>query len=306
MKFVKKNTNANKKDALQAYLMLAPQIIGFFLFSMLPLIYISRYCLYDYDNARAIFVGFDNFIRIFTRDEQFWISVGNTFIFTFGKLLIEIPLALFLAILLSKKLRGSDLFKGIFFMPNILSTAVVALIFSFLFSTFDGVINSVLMNFGLVEFPINWLGEKWTAMFVLMLVSIWQNFGINMLLLFSGVQGIPSDVYESSSIDGATGMKQFWLITLPMLMPVFKIVLMLAIIGSMTMTDLVLVLTNGGPAGGTSVTMLYIYQKFFGMGTMSSTQEIGYASAMGVVAALILVVLVVLYKKITNKIDKIS
>ncbi len=288
-----------------SWAMIAPQVIGFTLFSMLPLLYILRFSFFEANGVNQIFVGFENFIRVFTRDNIYWESLLNTFMFSFGKLIVEIPLALMLAIFINKKLRGTNFLTGVFFMPNVLSVAVVALTFSFIFASFNGIVNNALLSWGLIEFPINWLGEKGTAFFVIILTSIWQNVGVNMLLLYAGLQGIPNDVYESAEIDGASPFKKLISITLPMLMPVLKIVLMLAIVGSITMTDLVLVMTNGGPVNDTNVVMLYVFQKFFGSGDGAS-QEMGYASALGVVTAVVLWVIVAIYKKITNKIDQMS
>ena len=288
------------REGTQAWLMLAPQLLGFVLFTVYPVIWIFRYAWYDFDGAKAIFVGFDNFVRLFTRDPYYWESLVNTFILSFGKLLIELPLALVLAVMLNSKLKGKTIFRTTYFMPNIVSVAIIGLIFYFMFDPFQGIINNLLLELKLISAPINWFGEKWKAMMVIATASIWQNFGINMFFFLSGLQNIPAELYECAEIDGASKWKQFTKITVPMLAPTLQIVTMLAILGSIKMTDLVLVLTNGNPAGQTNVVMTYIFKYFFKYGEGAAIPQIGYAAALGLITAIILGIVTLIYMKLTK------
>lgn len=303
---MKKTLNRKHNQWLWCYLMIAPMLIGFCVFTVYPISWAVRYAFFDYDGIEAVYVGLDNFIRVFTRDPGFWTALLNTFILTFGKLAIELPLALFLAILLKNSLKGSGIFRTIFFMPNIISQAIMGLIFFFIFDTANGFVNNVLLEWSMISEPINWFGAKWTAMAVIALVSIWQGFGINMLFFLSGIQGIPQDLYECASLDGAGKWKSFIHITLPMLAPTMRIILMLAMIGTMQTTDLVLVLTNGQPAGKTEVIMTYIFKYFFSYGSATTIPQFGYATACSLVLAVILGGLSGVYLKMTKKSAQIN
>ena len=287
------------------YLMLLPVMLGFILFTVYPIVWSLKYTVYDYDGVDAYFVGLDNFIRVFTNDPSFWGSLGNTFILTFGKLIIELPLALFLAIVINNKLKGNGFFRVMYFLPNIISVAIVGLIFNFLFDGLNGAVNNLLLNWGILKEPINWFGNKWSAMFVIALASIWQGFGINMLFFLSGVQGIPAELYECASLDGATKWQTFKSVTLPMLAPVMQVVFLLAVTGSMKTTDMVLTMTNGEPAGQTEVVMTYIFKYFFNYGQSGFKPQYGYATAMSRVVAVILGVLAIFYMRATDKKTKI-
>ena len=291
------------KKSVVPYMMLLPLLIGFSVFSLYPILWAVKFAWFDYDGVEATFVGFDNFIRAFTRDPGYWASVMNTLILSFGKLAVEIPLALVLAVLLNKKIRGKALFRSAYFMPTIVGVSVIGLIFYFMFASFEGIVNNMLMSIGLIDSPVNWFGEKWTAMLVLAIASIWHNFGVNMLFILSGLQNISEDVYESAEIDGANAIQKFFRITIPMLAPVLQVVLMLAIVGSIREADLILVLTNGQPAGETEVVMTYIFKYFFSLD--GSIRQVGYASALGLITAVIIGILTVIYLKSTSKMQNV-
>ncbi|NOU73012.1 ABC transporter permease subunit [Paenibacillus sp. LMG 31458] len=301
----RKRASHSSKNAIQSYLMLSPQLIGFIVFTIYPVYWVLRWAWYDYDSVQATFIGFDNFIRIFTRDERYWQSLLNTVVLAFGKLAVEIPLALLLAVLLNGKLRGRNLFRTVFFMPNIVSVAVIGLLFYFLFATFEGIVNNVLLDLGMIVESINWFGGKWTSMFVIAVASVWENFGINMLFFLAGLQSVPKDLYEAAEIDGANRLQQFTRITVPMLAPVIQVVMMLAIIGSLKVTDLVLVLTNGQPGGSTEVVMTYIFKFFFRFGEGPDALQIGYAASMGLVTAILIGMITAVYFWLTRRMSKI-
>ncbi|GHT68116.1 sugar ABC transporter permease [Spirochaetia bacterium] len=293
---------ANRKDARQAIMMIFPMMIGFVLFTYVPIIYILRFAFFNYNGFRARFIGMDNFIRLFTRDIDFWKSIGNTFILTFGKLAVEIPLALLLAVLLNKNLRGTGFFRVTLFLPAIISTAIVGLVFSLMFAAFDGVINGMLRDLHLIKTNINWFGNKWTALTVLGIASVWQNVGVNMIFFLVALQRIPVELYECADLDGASPWRKFWRITLPMIGSMFQIILLMAIVGSLKMADLILASTNGQPAGSTEVVMTYVFKFFFG--SAGRTVEIGYASSLSVITGLILAGVSMIYLKTTERLKE--
>jgi ABC-type sugar transport system permease subunit len=291
------------KDSVQAVLMILPGAVGFIVCTYFPIIYILRYAVYNYNGYQQSFAGMENFVRLFSRDKDFWFSIGNTFALSFGKLAIEIPLALLLAILLNRKIFGVAFFRVAYFLPAIISTAIVGLVFSLMFATFEGVINGMLQDLRLIAAPINWFGHKWTAMLVLGIASVWQNVGVNMIFFMVALQGIPKELYECADIDGVSPWTQFWKITLPMIGPMFQMILLMAIVGSLKVADLILASTNGQPGGTTEVVMTYVFKYFFGYS--GRTPQIGYASAQAVITGIILGLVSVIYLKSTKKMGEV-
>lgn len=299
---MKKKRHGAKTDAYQALLMLAPMMIGFIMFTYIPIAYILRYAFYDSNGFKETWIGMENFVRIFTKDTMYWKSVLNAVILSLGKLIVEIPLALALAVLLNKGLKGTGFFRVTLFLPAIISTAITGLIFSLMFAAFNGTINGMLMNMHIISLPINWFGDKWHAMFVLAIASVWNNYGINMIFFLMALQSVPVELYECAKIDGITPFKKFFYITLPMIGPTFQAVLLMAIVGSLKVADLVLATTNGQPAGGTEVVMTYVFKYFFGYDGRNI--EVGYASAMAVITGIILAIISLIYMKSTKRIGQ--
>jgi ABC-type sugar transport system permease subunit len=289
------------RDSTQAVVMLLPMLIGFLMFTYAPILYIIRYCVFNYDGIRpAVFNGFDNFIRLFQRDRAFWESFLNT-LFLGAKIVIEIPLALLFAVLLHKGFRGTAFFRVALFLPTIISTAIVGLVFSLMFAAYHGVINTILMNIGLIGAPVEWMGAKWTALLVLMAASIWCYTGINMIFFLMALQSIPQELNDCATLDGCIGLNRFIRITLPLIGPIFRMVLLNAIIGSLKINDLVLASTNGQPAGKTEVAMTYIFKFFFGYS--SRRVEVGYASAMSVIMGIFLGVVTFIYLRFSKRMN---
>ncbi|WP_312444180.1 carbohydrate ABC transporter permease [Lacrimispora sp.] len=289
-----------KSDTAQAVMMISPMLVGFIVFTYLPILYIIRYCVYNYDGYNNLtFIGLDNFVRIFMRDPAYWESLLNTVVLSAGKLIIEIPLALLFAVLLNKGLKGSGFFRVMLFLPTIISTAIIGLIFSLMFSAYRGVINTMLTDIGLIAAPIDWFGSKWSAMAVLGMASIWCYLGINIIFFLMALQSVPAELYECAKLDGASASRTFFSITIPMIGPIFRIVLLNAIIGSLKVNDLVLASTNGQPGGRTEVVMTYVFKYFFGYS--GRRVEVGYASAMAVVTGVFLGIITLIYLKSSNK-----
>lgn len=283
-----------------AYVMVAPSFIMFVLFVIYPLSWVFTNTFFETDGASyRIFVGLDNFIKML-KDEFWWNAVGNTFGIAFRQLIMQVPIALVLAAVLNSKLRGKGFFRMAYYMPAVTSSAVMSLVFGFMFSPYNGIINILLGKIGLP--PVNWLEEASTAKWSIAILGCWASFGGNVLLFLSGMQGISKEVYESADLDGAGPIKQFFLMTLPLLAPVLKTVLMLAIIGALQILDPVMIMTNGGPNHGSESMALYIYNKFF---AASSLPQYGYGAALGVGASLVIGVVTLFYNILAKKMDDI-
>lgn len=295
---------AKRQNEIQAYMLIILQLIGFFVFSIYPIFWVFRYGFYDYDGITATFCGWDNFVRAFTRDTLFWTSIVNTFIIAYGKLIVEIPLAFLVALALtSGAVKCKRAFMVGYYLPKMTGLAPNCLIFTFLFATFNGPINNILMNVGLIDGPINWLGAKWTALAVIMIRSTWAGFSTNMLYFMAGVSGVSEDCLEAAKVDGANGWQVFWKITLPMLAPVLRTILMLAMVNGMKAYQDVMLLTNGGPGGSTNVVMLRLYQLYFESDT--AVPQYGYASALGIITTFIIAGITIVYLKLSKKADSV-
>lgn len=287
------------------WLMLLPTIFFIAVMSIYPFVWLVRYVFYDYNGFKAYFIGLDNFKRVCS-DTIYWKSVLHTFEYAGLKLLFVLPLSLITAVLLQRKRFGSGVIQGIYFLPTVISSAVYSLIWYFIFATYNGVLNGYLKSAGLISAPVDWLGNGKTAMIAVVIVAVWGAFGNYMILLISGLAGIPSDVYESAQIDGANGIQTFFKITLPMLGPVLKVVIMLAVTTAFKDYQSILVLTGGGPNNRTHVMFSYIFQMVFGTSNSAASLQIGYGSVLSILSALIVGIITVLYLQFSKKMDEIS
>lgn len=293
------------RNRAESYAFIMPSLALKLIFGVYPIIWALRFMFYDYKGyGTATFTGFYNFSRLI-RDDLLWKSVFNTFIYAGGKLVLTIPISLILAVILNGKLRGRQLLRGIYFLPTIISTAVMSVVFYIIFNSYNGMLNQLLMDIGIISEPIEWLGTRY-AMLTAIIIAAWGAIGNNILLFLAGLQGIPNDLQEAAMIDGANSMQRFWLITVPMLGPVLQVIIMLAIIAALKGYESIMVLTGGGPAGTTEVMYLYLYKLLFPVSTGEAIpQDIGYGSAVGFFTALIIGLITGLYFYLTRKMGRI-
>lgn len=290
----KKKINIKK---IQMFLMLFPMLALFFLFCAYPLfdaIYLSFTKYNGFTEPK--FIGMSNYIRMF-KDESWWKSILNTFQLTIIVYIIQIPISLFLAILVNSNIKFKNFFKTIIFLPNITSTAIIGIIFYFMFSSYNGIVNGILQNLGLIGRPIEWLGHSFSAKGIIILLNTWGQIGYLMVMFLAAIQKIPADLYESATLDGASKWQQFTHVTLPMLGQMFQVISMICILNGFQLFDSVKVLTGGGPGNETSVIALYIYNYFFN----STGAQQGYASALSVCATVLTAAVGVLYFWLTSK-----
>ncbi len=282
---------------LQMFLMLMPMLILFFLFCAYPLFYSIYLSFTKYNGfTDPVFNGVDNYLRLF-RDESWWNAVKNTFQLTLMAYVIQIPLSLLLAVLVNSKIKGQNFFRTIIFLPNVTSTAIIGIIFFFMFSSYNGIVNGILMQLGLIGRPIEWLGHTFSAKVVIILLNTWSQIGYLMIMFLAAIQKIPKELYESATLDGASKWQQFRSVTLPLLGEMFQVISMMCILNGFQLFDSVKVLTGGGPGNQTSVMALYIYNYFFN----STGAQQGYASAVSVCATFITAAVGAVYFLITSK-----
>nr|NLJ02241.1 sugar ABC transporter permease [Bacillota bacterium] len=254
---------------MAAYGFLTPNLIGFLIFTFLPVFAALLLSFTEWDLLRPIqWVGLSNYIRMFTNDPTFIKVLKNTLLFVAVTVPARIVLALAVALALNQKLFGTTFFRTAFFMPVVSSSVAVALVWQWIFHADFGPLNNILWILGVAS-PPRWLTSTQWALPALMIVSIWQGIGMNMVIFLAGLQGIPAQLYEAAKIDGATSWKSFWKITLPMLSPTTFLVLVMTTISSFQIFDLAVIMTEGGPANATNTIVYHIYRnafQFFRMG----------------------------------------
>ena len=295
----KKRKSRKRSNALQSYIMLSPQIFGFLVFSIYPMIWAMKQSFYFFNTipSQTRFIGLENFKTLF-QDSNYWKTFGNTLLFAAMKIPVELSLALLLAVLLNAKFRGRGFFRAMFYLPHVVSTAIVALIFSNIFSYF-GVVNSSFTQWGILSEPVDWFGTKMKAMWMLVTADIWKSLGVNILYFLAALQNVPDDVYESAKLDGASPWTVFSKITLPMIGPVLKTIVMLSIVGTLGINELVVLLTNGAPSGSTFTVKSYIFSNY-APGMADVGVNVGYGCAMSLVTGILLAVITLTYKRITK------
>ena len=239
-----------------------------------------------------------NYQRMF-QDTVFKTAMGNTFLY----LIIQVPIMLILAILLAQLLNNKDLkFRGLFrtliFLPCATALVSYSLIFKTLFAT-EGLVNSFLKGIGIISENINWLGQSGTAKAVIIIALLWRWTGYNMVFFLAGLQNIEYSVYEAANIDGASGWKTFWHITVPLLRPVIVMTGIMSINGTLQLFDESVNLTNGGPANSTITMSHYIYNNALGQGVAN----FGYASALSFIVFILVAILAFINLKVGDTRD---
>ncbi len=296
----KKGMSITSKQHAAGWIFLAPATLLIAIMSFWPIIQAIIMSLKTGSSANMKWCEpvIYNYTRMF-KDKLFMRSVGNTFLY----LIIEVPIMLILAILLAQILNNKDLkFKGFFrtcvFLPCATSLVSYSLIFKSLFAT-NGLINSILVNLGILENNYNFLGNAKSAKIIIIIALIWRWTGYNMVFFLAGLQNIEYSVYEAAKIDGASSWKTFWNITVPLLRPTIVMTAIMSINGTLQLFDESVNLTNGGPANATITMSHYIYNNSFGQGVAN----FGYASAMSFFVFILVAVLAFINMKVGDKRD---
>ncbi|TMV50036.1 sugar ABC transporter permease [Paenibacillus mesophilus] len=272
----------NRNKLLFCYLFILPQLVLFLAFTIYPIVMSYVYSFFNWSGYGAVtdFIGFANYAETIA-DPFFWNAFKNSFIFMFFVVLVQVPLALFVAILLNSSwLKGATVYRTIYFLPVVTTTAVIGIVMRFIFGAYKGLVNELLMAVGILEKPVDWLGSMDTAMMIIILVGIWKTFGMKMVYWLAALQSLPKELFEAAKVDGAGWFQTFRYVMLPLLAPVGSVILLLSAVNALHVFDLVKSMTNGGPAFHTDMVDLYIYRYAFEGGGMPRA---GFASAAGVV-----------------------
>jgi len=264
------------------YLFMLPSLILAAAFTFWPIVASWYFSLLDFSGFTTArpFIGLDNY-RELIHDPYFWSAFGHSFLFTAVTVPIRLSLALVIAIILNDKaLRLSSLFRTVFFLPVVTTTAIVGILMTFLFSPFNGPVNKTLLALHLVAQPIDFLGNPHHALYTIMGVQVWKSFGFSMIYWLAALQSIPGELYEAARVDGATPWEQFRGITVPLLKPFAVVILLITVVSTLRVFDLVQTMTGGGPFFASEVVETYIYRNAFSVS--GGIPREGYASAVGV------------------------
>lgn len=278
-----------RKNTLIAWSFIAPNFIGFLIFTLVPVVFSLILAFMKWDSfSTPEFVGMQNFTRMLS-DDTFWISLKNTFLYTIGVVPLTLICSLGLAILLNQKIRGVKFFRTAFFFPYVTSLVAIAVVWSMLFHPTMGPINQFLRV--IIENPPGWLSSSDWALTAIIIVSVWRGMGYYMILYLAGLQGISKELYEAAAMDGANKWKQFTHITVPALRPTTFFVTIMLVINCFKIFDLVQVMTDGGPGRATNVLVYQVYSEAF------VKFNFGYASAIAMVLFVIVLVITVIQFK---------
>jgi ABC-type sugar transport system permease subunit len=259
----------------------------FLTFNVYPFYKVFQLSFFQWDGidpSGGIFVGLSNYKEVLFQDPLWWTSVKNGGYITLLALTLQNLLALILAWFVDRGIKAGQVYRSIYFLPPILSGVVVGLIWNWIFRGEWGLLNHVLEKLGLAGWTRSWFADPGTALTSVAVVHMWKGFGWGFMILLAGFQGIPRELYEAARVDGANEWQIFFKVTVPQMIPVFALVSVLTILGTMQLFDLIVTTTFGGPGHHTDVPMFTIIRE------MTSHGRLGYASCMGVVFGAILVV----------------
>lgn len=281
--------NKALRSPLVFTLFVIPALVLFIMFFIYPIFSSIYYSFTSWNGVSSTvkFVGLSNFEKAFG-DDRFWISVRNNGWFILFSVFIQVPLIVIFSLLIAnvKKLKG--LYKTAVFMPSIMSTAVIGILWGFIYEPNIGLFNKLLSLVGIP--PVFWLSDERFAMLSILITNAWQWTGFYIVMVLAAILSIPSELDEAAAIDGATRFQRATRITLPLIVPIISVVIMLSIAGAMKAADIVIVMTKGGPAGSTEVMATYMIKYAI------TNFKYGYGNAIAVLIFAFTLVVTLLYQ----------
>lgn len=253
-----------------------PTLILFCGIVLIPIFVSSYYSLLDWNGVgRGTFIGLDNYVEMF-KDTRVLNSIKNSLLFAGASVFIQLPISLVLALILASNVKGEGFYRTVYFIPVLISTVVIAQLWSKIYNADYGLLNVLLQNIGLSNLAQDWLGQKDTALAASFIPTLWQYVGYHMLLMYAGAKSVSQDVLEAARMDGASRIRTAWSIMIPLMKPILKVSLVFSVIGAFKVFDLIYVLTGGGPFYTTEVPSTLMYATIF------DTFRYGYGSAISV------------------------
>jgi len=278
-----RRSRSSRRRNLTAYLLLLPGLIFYVPFHFVPILSVFFFSLFKwkgYSFATMKWNGLDNYLAL-TNDRFFWGALRNNIKFVILVVVVQTVFALALALILEQKFHLSTFFRGVYFMPTVLSLVVVGILFSLLLSPSQGLVNMILRNIGLENVQPVWLGDPTLAFYVLVFVHIWKDFGLSMFIFIAGLEAIPEELFDAAKVDGASPWDVIWRIIIPLLRETTTAVAVLITVTCFKLFDLVIVMTGGGPFFATEVLSVRMYFQAF------KHSRMGYGSAYAMVLFLI-------------------
>ncbi|MEK3731946.1 MULTISPECIES: carbohydrate ABC transporter permease [Paenibacillus] len=275
-----------------------PALILFAVFALYPFGKAFVMAFYDWSglSEHARYIGLNNFKTLWQDDIVWKALVNNLFLLLVVPVLTMGASMLFAALLTQRKIKGKKLYRTVFFFPNVLSIVVISVLWSFVYHPTFGILNSFLELIGLESWTRAWLGDSSTVLWAIAFPMIWQSIGYYMIIYIAAIEGVPTDMYEAASIDGASAFRQFRSLTFPLIWNVVRVTIVFFLIGVFNGSfAFIKVMTNAGPNHGSEVLMTYMYSQAFNNGNF------GYAMAIGVFMLLITVGLALISEKLTER-----
>ncbi|WP_339285010.1 sugar ABC transporter permease [Paenibacillus sp. FSL R5-0486] len=253
-----------------------PTLLLFCGIVLIPIFVSSYYSLLDWNGVgRGTFIGLDNYVEMF-KDTRVLNSIKNSLLFAGASVFIQLPISLVLALILASNIKGEGFYRTVYFIPVLISTVVIAQLWSKIYNADYGLLNVLLQSIGLSSLAQDWLGQKDTALAASFIPTLWQYVGYHMLLMYAGAKSVSQDVLEAARMDGASRIRTAWSIMIPLMKPILKVSLVFSVIGAFKVFDLIYVLTGGGPFYTTEVPSTLMYATIF------DTFRYGYGSAISV------------------------
>ena len=288
-----------KRYARIGVVLIAPTVLVFcavILYPLISAIYLSLFSIYT-PTLAGEWVGVDNYTALLASGD-FWNAARNTLIWTVGTLILQLVFGVAMALLLNQSIVFRSLARSLVLFPYFLSTVVAVLVWRWLFNDLYGILNHVLLIAGLIDAPVNWLGQMPNAMISIILVGAWKYFPFVVIVVLARLQSIPEQLYEAATIDGAGPFQRFTDITLPQLRDVLVVVVLLRAIWDFKEFDLIYLMTGGGPVRATQTLSLLVYEEAFRLNRM------GMASTYAVAMMLVLLGFTLVYLRQTNRIEE--
>ncbi|UJF31896.1 carbohydrate ABC transporter permease [Paenibacillus hexagrammi] len=283
-------------DKKTIFWLVAPGFILIAAMIFIPIMVSLYYSLTDWDGVTDYrFIGLSNFIEIVTKDAVFWKSLLNALLLGLGLVFVQHPLSVLTAMVVPYCGRFEKLLRASFFIPSIISTFVTTQLWVSVFNTQFGLLNRLLERLGLEAWKQDWLGDPKLAICCMIFVCIWQGFGYAFLLYYAGIKGVPKELYEAAMLDGATQAQVHGHIIFPLLAPVVRVNIILAVVAAFKQMETVYLMTGGGPADSTQFLSTYLYSKAFREGLY------GYGNALSILLVLICLIMTVLLNRALQK-----
>lgn len=284
-----------KDSKLTSYAFILPALIIYLSVIVAPVLYSVVISLHKWNGVAPMeFVGLGNFINLFTNDKTFLIALKNNLLWIVMTIVITMSVALGFAVLLNNKFRGRTVFRALFYFPCVVAPIAVAIIWRWIYNPNIGFINQFFKLLG-INFKQTWISNPKVSIYAVFAASLWQGIGSPMLLFMAGLAAVPSEILEAAWVDGASPVKRFFLVTVPLLKNTFVIVIANLITAAMKVYDIVAGLTDGGPNNSTQMLGTYMYSQTF------QYNNVGMGTAVAVVMVLMMLVVIVPYVSFTAK-----